>query len=298
MVTSTVTSTVTTGPTMTSTSTGTPPTGGVFLGLPCGADAECGDQGLCLATSGNSAFLGGGPANGYCSKACETDAECPGPSSVCLVGAGGKGECFLGCVPGEPELASLNEPLDPSKCHGREDLRCEEVVGGLPICRPSCGSDAQCEGRFCDPSMGVCVDAPSAGKAMGEKCDPTGMPDECAGVCLQLAGDKTMCSSPCVMGGEVSDPFECGGPEQGVCVYSPAGSGVGDLGYCARACTAQDQCQAPDFSCFDLGLPESGSCLDTTPCTTDMDCNFLDGQCIETSLGKFCMSPKYPLGSL
>jgi hypothetical protein len=291
--TSTGTSTTSTSTTSTSTSIG-----GVVLGLPCADDTQCGGDGKCLTVGGNSVILGGGPANGYCSKACSSDADCPGPDGVCLSGANGEGECFLGCVYGEPPFMSLVDPLDPLKCHGREDLRCEELSFGSAVCLPTCGSDAECAGRFCDLQLAVCVDAPSTGKALGDKCDPMAMVDECAGVCIALVGDKTMCSSRCVMGGVVPNSFECGGTDQGVCIYSPAGTGLGDVAFCAQSCTQQDQCQVPDFFCFNVDLPDNGLCIYSDPCVSDADCAFLDAICVQTSLGQFCMSPQYPLGNL
>jgi hypothetical protein len=133
---------------------------------------------------------------------------------------------------------------------------------------------------------------------LGAKCDPQAMTDERAGVCIAITGGLSMCSSPCVLGGEVPNPLECFGPLNGVCLYSPAGSGAGDGGFCAQACTQQDQCQVPGFFCFGIGLDTAGACLNSTPCASDADCNFLDGACIERTLGKYCMSPEYPLGNL
>jgi hypothetical protein len=191
----------------------------------------------------------------------------------------------------------LNEELDPDKCHGRADLRCQELSEG-GICLPTCGSDAQCPGRSCDPTTVMCVDQPNDGKPLGAKCEVTPMGTDCAGLCIEIANDKSLCTTPCSMAGPLPDPFECGGPERGICLYSPSGTGLGDLGYCAQSCTAQDQCQTPDFFCLDIGLRSSGICLDSLPCTSNADCTFLDGECIETTLGKFCMSPDYPLGNL
>ncbi len=95
------------------------------------------------------------------------------------------------------------------------------------------------------------------------------------------------------------DTFDCGGPDKGVCLYSPSGTGVGDVGYCAQSCTAQDLCQLPNFACFNINLPDNGVCLDTTSCTKDGDCmNFPNATCIDTNIGKRCMSADYPLGTL
>ena len=293
------TSVTTASVTTSSTTTGNP----LVLGLPCASDADCGQGGQCLTVQGNSAVLGGGPAGGYCSKDCETDSDCPGIDGWCLIGSSGGGECFLGCIHGEPELQTVSDPLDPGKCHGREDLRCQFVEGsGGEVCLPTCGSDAHCSGRFCDPRLEVCVDVPNEGKPLGEGCDPDGAGTECAGVCIPIAtGDGVvvgLCSSPCAMGGDVYDAFECGGPGYGICLYSPAGSGVGDLGYCTEVCGEQDHCAAPDFFCFNVGLPEYGVCIISNPCLSDADCEFPGSACVDTPLGQYCMSPEYPLGNL
>ena len=100
------------------------------------------------------------------------------------------------------------------------------------------------------------------------------------------------------MGGDVADPFECGGPSVGVCLYSTPGTGVGDAGFCAAICLAQDDCAAPSLFCYNINLPAGGVCLPAQPCTSNVDCDFTDAECITTTAGKFCMSPSYPLGSL
>jgi hypothetical protein len=107
-----------------------------------------------------------------------------------------------------------------------------------------------------------------------------------------------MCTSPCTLGGEVPTEFECGGTAAGICLYAPVNTGVGDLAYCAQSCAQQDQCQTPDFFCFNIGLPDNGVCLDAMPCTMDEDCDFFDATCVETKLGSYCMSDIYPLGTL
>lgn len=293
--TTTTTSTTTTGPTTTTTGGGPS-----YLGLECVADSDCGMGGKCLLASDNDAILGGGPAGGYCTKPCADDSECP--NGTCLDDGAGNSECFLNCTFGDPPLESLNTPLDENKCHGREDLRCQELQSGAQICLPSCGSDDQCEGRSCDPRLSVCVDTPNTGKALGEACDPMAAMTDCAGSCIGITGGKSMCTSPCAMGGAVETSYECGGADKGVCLYSPSGTGVGDLGFCAETCQAHDQCQYPAFFCFDLGLAnvglDYGICIDSKACTTNADCDFLNGTCIETTVGKYCMSDLYPLGTL
>jgi hypothetical protein len=294
-----VTTTVTTS--VVDTVTTTSGTGAGLLAMECTSDAHCGSGLKCLTFKDDDPVLGGGPAGGYCTKPCSSDADCPGAGSSCLFSAGGVGECFLGCTPGEPPIEYLNDPLDPDKCHGREDLRCEKLPpDGAAVCMPTCGSDAHCDGRLCDPRTQVCVDMPNPGKPLGAKCDPDAMVPECGGLCVELPGMelKTMCTNACVLGGEIPNEFECGGAAAGICIYAPQGLGVGDMAYCAQSCGQQDQCQTPDFFCFDIGLPDNGVCLETMPCKTDDDCQSFDAACIETTLGSYCMSESYPLGTL
>jgi hypothetical protein len=67
---------------------------------------------------------------------------------------------------------TLNDPLDPGKCHGREDLRCQEMGFGYAVCIPICGSDGACEDRFCDPELTVCVDYPEVGGCSARSAIP------------------------------------------------------------------------------------------------------------------------------
>jgi hypothetical protein len=294
----------TTGSTVSTTSSSTSAQPGAFLGLSCASDAQCGAGGKCIQVTDNDPFFGGGgPAGGYCTLPCMTDSEC-GIGNVCFYSDSlGKGECIRGCVHGEPPLMYLNDDLDPDKCHGREDVRCAVLQDGSEVCLPTCGSDSQCDGRSCDPLLAVCVDKPKSGKALGETCDPMAADPGCAGVCITIGnGDasknKYMCTSPCVMGGVVEGSDDCGGIEKGICIYSPQGTGVGDSAFCAESCKTQEACQTPNFWCYNINVQATGVCLDATPCTKDSECTFTDAECIATKLGKFCMSPSYPLGSL
>lgn len=293
--TSVTTSSITTSVGPTTTTGGGP----VNVAAECASDFDCGGNGHCVTPQDNDPIFGGGAPGGYCTHKCSTDAECEGPASTCLMSPDGVGECALGCTFGVPELMYLNDPLDREKCHGREDLRCQQIPDGSQVCLPTCGSDAQCPGRHCDAKTSVCVDAAPAGDPLGAKCDPMAMATTCAGICIAVAGGQSLCTSACTMGGEIPNENECGGSGSGVCLFSPQGTGVGDLGFCAQACGAQDHCQTPDFFCFDIGLPDLGTCLNSESCTKDSDCQGLpNGSCVATKLGSFCMSSKYPLDSL
>lgn len=222
--TSTNTSTTTTTTTVSQTTGG----GASKLAESCISDADCGPDLKCSLSSADDAVFGGGPAGGYCTKSCADDSECPS-GGLCLAGTeNGPKECILPCSQG-PELMYINDPLDDTKCHAREDLMCAPLdaqftQGG---CLPTCGKDDQCDnGRVCDPRLGVCVDPAKVNKGLpaGSDCDPMADPPDCAGICLTLTGDTPdqdihMCSSTCAIGGEL-DSTDCGGLEGGLCAYS------------------------------------------------------------------------------
>jgi hypothetical protein len=310
-----VTSTTTTSTTSTAsgmTTSGTATTGSSTstgggednLGLACAADGDCGPNLKCLTADANVPALGGGPAAGYCSKDCKTDTDCPGLDQVCLsAGTGKPGVCLLPCTLG-PALANLNDPLDPAKCQGREDVRCTTLNTAATVfaCVPSCGRDDQCPaGLACDQRTAVCVAKPNTGLPLGAKCDQGASPPQCAGTCVSFGAGVTMCSSPCVLGGEIdlndtSLVTDCGGLDKGICIYSTSeDSGAGDLGICAGACKAHDDCQNPSFWCRNVGLPDNGYCVNATACPNGTGCTGTS-KCTDTKYGKFCLDKTYPLG--
>ncbi len=301
--------TTTTSGTTTSGS-GSTSSGGVGdnLGIECTADGDCGVGLICLTAAGNTPVLGGGPAQGYCSKNCASDADCPGNASLCALPAAGQmGVCLLTCDLG-PDLMFLDDMLDPTKCHGRYDVRCANVTNTATACVPTCGKDDECPaGRVCDPRVAVCVDKAHTGLPSGSKCDPKAMTPECAGLCVNFSGGTTSCSSPCALGGEITDPTtvnDCGGLEKGLCVYSPTGNGAGDFGFCAPGCSLQSDCQNTDFWCFGVGGltgmgVDNGYCFGATPCPNGQtDCKSTNAKvlCTDTKYGPFCVDTTFPLG--
>ena len=300
--------TTTTG--ATTSGTGSSSTGGSAdnLGIECTADGDCGPGLTCLTAEGTTPAFSGGPAAGYCSKACATDADCPGNASLCAGAAGGAmGVCLLTCDLG-PALKFLDDPLDPTKCHGRFDLRCANITTTTTACVPTCGKDEECPaGRVCDPRLAVCVDKANTGLAAGAKCDPMAQTPECAGICVSFTGGTTSCSSPCALGGEITDPTtvnDCGGLEKGLCVYSPTGNGPDDFGFCAPGCSLQSDCQDPTFWCFGVGgltgsAVDNGFCFGATACPNGQsDCKSTNAKvlCTETKYGPFCVDTTFPLG--
>ena len=292
------------GAAMSSSSSASSSSGGSIatLGLPCAVDSDCGPASRCLASTANiTALGGGGPAGGYCSSDCATNSDCPAPGGVCLgASAMSVGICVLACDLG-PSLMTYNAPLDPEKCHGREDVRCAAIdANGTSVCLPTCGRDDQCApGRVCDPYTITCVDVAHSGLPMGASCDPMAQMPECAGRCVTFSGGTTSCSSPCVLGGDFTDlaaVADCGGLDKGVCTYAATGYGAGDVGYCAEVCTAHDDCQNPSFWCVNIGFPK-GSCFGAKACPNGQVACSNQKTCTATKYGPFCLDPTYPLGA-
>ncbi len=288
-----------------------------YLAASCSADADCGAGLRCVTSTTNDPVFGGGPAAGYCTKDCTQDTDCPGDGSLCLKATeqDAQGLCFLGCAIG-PALTYINDPQPADKCQGREDVSCAELQQGIAVCLPTCGSDIQCDGdKKCDPRSGVCVDAPGAGLPMGVHCDPNAATPDCQGLCLTFSAGAggggggspdTMCSSPCVMGGEdFLNQLDCGGSTKGLCAFASEGAGSGDHAFCTPACKAQDDCQFPLFGCIRIGGTEAvidnGYCLGGADTCTAAEAGKLCANstklfCTETTEGYLCVDKEWPLG--
>lgn len=275
-----------------------------YVGLACTDDAQCGPQGHCIQYTEHDGFFHGSPAGGYCTLSCEADAECPDPGSHCMPtgGVNGGSECVLGCEFGTPAFDYGEQPLDPNKCHGREDVGCFPQFGDYSLCMPMCGSDSQCPaGKVCHPLLTVCVDEAPPGKQFGEECDID--LQDCAGHCMRLTGTQkqTICTNLCVLGGAFEESLDCGGIDNGWCIARGAdapASGLGDRGYCVPSCQTQEDCRTPDFFCVARLPASTGLCMPAVECTTDADCTLPETNCTTTTLGQFCLSQKYPLGNL
>ena len=238
--------------------------GAQALGEPCNDDEACGAGLVCLRADADDPFLGGGPAGGMCTRACDEDADCPGEASRCLApGPGGK--CYRGCVRGEPPLTAIDDPLDPTKCNGRADRMCAPLPSGGGVCLPTCGKDEQCPpGRSCDARRSVCVVTPTQGLPSASPCDPDADVVPCAGRCTKLGSSAgAFCSEPCSFGGPL-DGDDCGGLGEGLCLFVVAPAGPGDQAMCAKACSSHDDCvQSELLFCFDFSKSgSSGYCAD------------------------------------
>jgi hypothetical protein len=244
------------------------------LAAPCESDADCGTNLRCWS-SRDQELVGfrGGPARGYCTTTCSSFEECArfDPMATCGVTDPQLGGfCQRGCLSKEPARGE-------EKCLGREDLICLSVAAGgdLPFdpderqlgsCVPSCSSDADCPGRFCDPISFNCSDSPASGGEIGAACDTD---TDCAGgLCIFPVGGPAFCTaycalyqvSACAWGNNAS-------PRQAACKdplvsNGMIGEGTGDLGLCRELCDTDSDCAQPGWFCIiGPGLPErAGFC--------------------------------------
>jgi hypothetical protein len=318
------TTTSTVMPTTTITTTTT--TGGgpaSFVGRACDATADCGmDEGATCFTANDDVAqfaaifdpIGvGGPANGYCSKTCAGDTDCP-TDAACVTAAGG-GVCMLRCTYGEPALEFLDDAIPANKCHGREDVACRSITGGVAVCAPECGADVECGARQCDPGSKLCVDTPATGLELGTGPCVQGDTDPCAGLCLNFVDmnqnvTSTFCTEWCAVGGSLQTDLDCGGVNEGICVFrgsvNGVSAGVGDAAWCTNSCATQGECYVDSgFHCYDIGLFETlgqGYCFGATDCPLGNECD-PDEICVTTTYGPVCLEndgngdPLIPLGT-
>lgn len=235
---------------------------GVFVGRSCTEDAQCG-AGLECVTSSSNEFFGGGPAGGYCTTSCTEETQCTtlDPRSDCVLPPGGSvGLCVRTCQSLDPRSVAEN------KCLGRRDLACNSVAylglqdySGLRQpgwCFPQCGSDEDCNGRFCDLGRGVCTDNPTPGASIGVRCESNA---ECASqMCVGVSPGEQFCSAPCVFGQPVGCGYGPSATQRDAGCVAPivqgftGGEGLGDVGFCAELCTVSTDCEqnaSRDWSC-------------------------------------------------
>ena len=293
------------------------------LGAACVADGDCGSGLLCV-TADSGRFGGKGPAKGYCTADCSSDAaDCAqyGQGAVCLDFAEPPQRarfCVQGCTFG-PAGAAPN----PNKCRGRDEVACAPLFGEtgtactsdsncrqgeicdpargcfqvIPACMPQCNADSDCgTGLFCDPQDGMCSSTPKAGKQLGELCtQPTGTaPDECRGTCIGLVvtsgGDPltTLCAENCTINALPS------------CGWAGPSSGTAANGLCLFSSTIIGDRGGP-------GSGDRGSCAKL--CNCNADCSALNPALVCEDIGDaqlaqatrrrgFCTLPQQEDGGL
>jgi hypothetical protein len=99
-----------------------------------------------------------------------------------------------------------------------------------------------------------------------------------------------MCAQRCVRGGDIYTYGECGGGlSSGICAFS-AYQGVGDIGFCTRACVSHDQCLwSATLFCVDIGAPANGLCFSPSSCPNGTSDCASDECCVTTNAGPFCL---------
>ncbi len=232
-----------------------PPTGPTgVIGTACEDDGDCASGTYCMLSSSDD-FLGGGPANGYCTADCASAPESCSEidaNSLCIELPDAGSVCMLGCLPGSPVEGE-------NKCNNRLDLACDLLTNGA-FCRPMCRNDADCGDRVCDLGSGTCVDE-LAGDPVGAPCTP-GEDQTCASqLCFPLTDDTGFCSGQCNVGTLLdSDQRTCGSsedpqqPGEPLCIFIAfEGGGGGDLGFCGLRCNCDDDCELDGTVCEQLG---------------------------------------------
>jgi len=216
----------------------------------CASDADCA-EGLTCTTSADiggpfsNGARPGGPQNGYCSRSCNTDAECQAadPGAICLGPGNGLNHCFASC---DATVASF-----PAQCNGRDDLTCIPLSLDSPraYCAPACQDDAGCAPRFCNLSTGLCQDEQRTGKPIGAGCSSG---DECAaGVCFALRGQPSVCTGLCTFESPAGCGFAADATERdAACVDTAFDDGTGP-GLCTELCNSDSDCeqQAAGWTC-------------------------------------------------
>jgi hypothetical protein len=240
---------------------GTTGDGGVLpvgdMGKGCATSSDC-TGGLTCAAPGSDVFGSGGPANGFCTKACggaDAGDVCGALNAVCVnmnTDANPAPFCMPTCTFGSMDRAT--------KCRGRDDVACarlDDGAGGtLDLCVPLCGADVDCPtGRHCDKNSGLCTAAPKTGSPLGSACmaPADGGTDSCAGFCLAIGSGGAsvtarFCSQACVLGAPNACNLAAGSASlapagsRGGCLYTADGANPGDVGFCAQECDTTGEC--------------------------------------------------------
>lgn len=231
------------------------------VGAPCESDAECSGDLTCITEAMPGVLGVGGPANGYCSMPCQSNAQCRevDPFTACQGTSATSGFCITACQGG----------VEGAKCVGPEGLRLQACTppppgGDVDVCLPRCSKDSDCsEGRVCDPGItGGCVDAPPAGGGDGAPCTADTEAEDCAsGFCLELTEGRAVCAGFCTFGASLGCGFEDGDTSRtAACIDTiTVDGGGGDLGFCYELCEVGTDCIQEGSTCELFSDPENAS---------------------------------------
>jgi hypothetical protein len=258
---------------------------GVPIGSECSGDEDCGAGGVCLSIESNAFGLGGGFPGGYCSAPCTNSCAA---GAVCVGTSPDNRHCLKACSPA---------PLG-GDCGERAELGCnafsDDPTRGF--CLADCNLGGECGDRVCDPSRGLCVDAPPGGgptvppaePVIGNRCTAA---QDCGSGFTCLSSDTNSfaglggmpggyCSAECGLGTPCPDAGDR-------CLTFPDGN------FCLRGCDpdAEDDCGARDDAlcvALDPGQPTAGACV--VLCTSDAQCG---ARICDPNLG-LCVDPPVP----
>jgi hypothetical protein len=224
-----------------------------LLGAVCGADADC-RHGLQCVTSDSKLIHGEGPSSGMCLSRCAVGHEelCSSVDATarCLVvddkGTADTSDDLAYCLPG---CTLGDQPASADKCRGRVDLVCTaSTTGGKTgYCSPSCRSNLDCAPRFCDLGTGLCADSAPSGDPIGASCDPKS--SKCAGGCVQQGTSFYECTGLCSYGTQGCGQNDAPPLDYYCSIGANSVTGDGDLGYCAKLCDCDADCNRPDAIC-------------------------------------------------
>jgi hypothetical protein len=239
------------------------------VGDPCEGKMNCASR-SCLTES----YRGGqtGWTDGYCTAACNSNADCP--AGTCQV-LGGQGYCLAACE-------------GDSDC--RDGYRCNPVWGAcLPHCANagwSCGAELVCD------ESGLCVDADAASGGGGSGAGGSGAGGSGAGGSGAGIGAPCKVPADCASGYAIPETDPTGRPTfwtGGYCsqpcsstLPCPGGSTCETLldgSFCLATCASDADCRA-DYVCDTDWLTCVPDCRLGWPCGPSMTCK-MDGVCRE-----------------
>lgn len=225
--------------------------GSSVLGTACKSDTDCGGGLTCVKPTDN-VTPGAGPPNGLCTMDCSASMTNPdlckslGGTCLKLTEIASKSFCVELCTTGK-----VSPP--ESKCHGRLDMVCSELLPSGFGCVPVCATDSDCGTRKCDLGTGLCTDVVTPGSPIGSPCM---LDTDCAGrFCYPYDNTATpptpgVCTAICRLGnlegcGFRTSPLDAG-PPVGACLLATSAADLGDIAICAQLCDSINDCTETD----------------------------------------------------